>query len=275
MIGSNRAVHFFLVESGNWKQQAAEIIVELPVSITVNGETWLTFMCTPTDLEALAIGFLFNEKIIDSAEELASVRVCPAGDNIDVWLTHNAEKPKNWKRTSGCTGGVTAVDTSIPASIPVEYNFTLPAERVGILIGDLFDAQELYRTMGGVHTSALSDGVSILVSAEDVGRHNTLDKIAGRCLLERLTPQNRILLTTGRISSEMLQKAARIGAPIAISRTSPTSLSVQMAEQLGITLIGYARRTSFKLYTHPDRIIFPAGQRDTPTRQETKTHETS
>ena len=229
----------------------------------------------PPILKPLRLAFSLTKELSTDAEELASVRVCPAGDNIDVWLTHNAEKPKNWKRTSGCTGGVTAIETSIPVSIPVEYNFSLPAERVGILIGDLFDAQELYRTMGGVHTSALSDGVSILVTAEDVGRHNALDKIAGRCLLERISPQNPILLTTGRISSEMLQKAARIGAPIAISRTSPTSLSIQMAEQLGITLIGYARRTSFKLYTHPKRIVLPAEHRDIPTRQETQTHETS
>jgi FdhD protein len=117
----------------------------------------------------------------------------------------------------------------------------------------LFDSQELYRETGGVHTSALSDGEKILVSAEDIGRHNTLDKIAGLCLMNNIWPDARILITTGRISSEMLQKAARLQAPILISRTSPSSLSIEMAERYGITLIGYARRQRFNVYSNAQR----------------------
>jgi FdhD protein len=100
----------------------------------------------------------------------------------------------------------------------------------------------------------LSDGVEVTASAEDIGRHNTLDKIAGLCLLHDLHPERRILMTTGRISSEMIQKSARIGATIVISRTSPTSMSIQLAEQMGITLIGYARASQFNIYSHPERI---------------------
>jgi len=119
----------------------------------------------------------------------------------------------------------------------------------------LLSSQELYRETGGVHTSALSDGEKILIVAEDIGRHNTLDKIAGRCLMENIWPDERILLTTGRISSEMLQKAARLGADAVISRTAPSSLAVEMAESLGITLIGYARRDRFNVYAHEERIV--------------------
>ncbi len=93
-----------------------------------------------------------------------------------------------------------------------------------------------------------------MVAAEDIGRHNTLDKIAGQCLLRQLWPSTRILITTGRISSEMLQKAARLRAPILVSRTSPSSLSIEMAERYGITLVGYARRQRFNVYTHPRRV---------------------
>jgi FdhD protein len=118
----------------------------------------------------------------------------------------------------------------------------------------LFESQSLYRETGGVHTSALSDGESVLLAAEDIGRHNTLDKIAGMCLMRNVRPEKRILITTGRISSEMLQKAARMDVPILISRTSPSSLSIEMAERYGITLIGYARRHRFNVYSNSHRV---------------------
>jgi FdhD protein len=130
----------------------------------------------------------------------------------------------------------------------------VPPEAIGHLVESLFQSQALYRETGGVHTSALSDGERIVIVAEDIGRHNTLDKIAGLCLTNRIWPKTKILITTGRISSEMLQKAARLGAPILISRTSPSSLSIEMAERYGITLIGYARRDRFNVYSNSQRI---------------------
>jgi FdhD protein len=129
-------------------------------------------------------------------------------------------------------------------------------------VDGLFESQALYRETGGVHTSALSDGEQIVLVAEDIGRHNTLDKIAGLCLMKNIWPDTRILITTGRISSEMLQKAARLRAPILISRTSPSSLSIEMAERYGITLIGYARRNRFNVYSNSQRI--QTGEEEVP-----------
>jgi FdhD protein len=118
----------------------------------------------------------------------------------------------------------------------------------------LFHVQELYRQSRGIHCSALSDGSSLLVHAEDIGRHNTLDKLAGQLLLEPVEFQPRIIFSTGRISSEMLQKSARLGASIVVSRTAASSMAIELAQQYGITLIGYARRASFNVYTHPGRL---------------------
>ncbi len=297
MAETNKAVDVILFDTSFWSQEAAEVIVESPVSLTVNGELWLTFMCTPVHLEAMAVGFLFNEGIIQSKDQVADVRLCPAGDNVDVWLTHAAEKPEKWRRTSDCTGGVTSIENleslqfsrqaaeagnsnpqnpdtgqqfhnqeNGPGSTPSiqPAGLTLTPEQVTGLIGKLFEAQELYRRSGGVHTSALADSQDILVTSEDIGRHNTLDKIAGRLLLEELQPAQRIILTTGRISSEMLQKSARMGAHIIISRTSPSSLSVHLAEAWDVTLIGYAKRTGFRIYTHPERILTPEISTQTP-----------
>lgn len=254
MKPANQPIQYHQVSPGQWETIDAEVIVETPVSLTVNGDVWLTFMCTPIDLEAMAIGFLFNEGLIKSAEEVADVRLCASGDNVDVWLHHSVDKPVKWRRTSGCTGGMTSVDHEAPSQ-PIANGGVLGADQVGKLINQLFESQQLYRASGGVHTSALCDGQNILVVAEDIGRHNTLDKIAGHCLMEKIDSSKRIILTTGRISSEMLQKSARLKASIVISRTSPSSLSIELAQKWGITLIGYARRNRFNIYAHPERIV--------------------
>ena len=255
MITPQKAIHYKRYEFHKWKPFDAETIVESPVSLTVNGKVWLTFMCTPVNLEAMAVGFLYNEGMIESMDEVEDVRVCEHGDNVDVWLSHSVEQPQSWRRTSGCTGGVTAVDALARVDVSFDSDQpSVPAESIGAMVEMLFESQELYRETGGVHTSALGDGEKIICSAEDIGRHNTLDKIAGLCLMRYTWPDTRILMTTGRISSEMLQKAARIGAPILISRTSPSSLSIEMAERYGITLIGYARRDRFNVYSNSQRI---------------------
>ncbi len=254
---------FYQYQPGGWAALKSPVIAEEPVSLTVNGRIWITFMCTPVDLEALAIGFLFNEGILESMDEISSVRVCPTGDNVDVWLSHGAKEPDRWRRTSGCTGGVTAVtmDPLEKQLVPeAGWNgFYLPPQKICKLVAQLYDRQDLYQQTGGVHTSALCNGEEIVLVAEDVGRHNTLDKLAGKALLERLTSPRPVVLTTGRISSEMLQKAARLGAVVVVSRTSPTSLSVQLAEKMGLTLVGYARRDRFRVYTHPVRISANTG----------------
>jgi FdhD protein len=250
-----KSIHYEQYEFQKWKSFDAETIVETPVSLTVNGEVWLTFMCTPINLEALAVGFLYNEGIIEKMDEVVDVRICEHGDNVDVWLDHAVEQPISWRRTSGCTGGVTAVDLLAKPNVSLHNTEAkFQPEEIELFVGMLFEAQVLYRRTGGVHTSILSDGNSVVVSAEDIGRHNTLDKIAGLCLMNNIWPELRILMTTGRISSEMLQKAAKLNAPILISRTSPSSLSIEMAERYGITLIGYARKQRFTVYTNMQRV---------------------
>jgi FdhD protein len=255
MISPRKTIEYDRYEFQKWEHHDAETIVETPISLTVNGTVWLSFMCTPLNLEAMSVGFLFNEGIIQRMDEVADVRLCEHADNVDVWLHHPAEQPTNWRRTSGCTGGVTAVDLLAKPNLSLIGNsFQVRPDAIMNLVEKLFESQELYRDTGGVHTSALSDGEKVLVAADDIGRHNTLDKIAGLCLMNNIWPENRILITTGRISSEMLQKAAQLTVPILISRTSPSSLSIEMAERYGITLIGYARKHRFNVYSNGQRV---------------------
>jgi len=255
MIAPQKTIQYTRYEFKKWVHHETDTIVETPVSLTVNGKVWLSFMCTPVHLEAMAAGFLYNEGVIEGMDEVVDVRVCEHGDNVDVWLNHPAEQPSNWRRTSGCTGGVTAVDLLAKPEVSFSASrLQVDPEAVGLLVEMLFESQSLYRETGGVHTSALSDGETVLLSAEDIGRHNTLDKIAGLCLMNNVPSEDRILITTGRISSEMLQKAARMRTPILISRTSPSSLSIEMAERYEITLIGYARKHRFNVYSGGYRV---------------------
>jgi len=246
--------------ASGWETTDISLIAEANVDLTVNGKTWLSFACTPAQLEALAVGFLYNEGFIQSREEIALVEVCKQGLSVDVWLNKTLERPTHWQRTSGCTGGLTAANQArvFPAAFKTE---PISPETVFRCMAQLSLGQELYRETGGVHTSILSDGQEVRVRAEDIGRHNTLDKLAGHMLLDGLQIHPLMVATTGRVSLEMMQKSARLGAVMVLSRTSPTSQSVALAEAAGITLIGYARRSEFQVYTHAERLsTIPAGR---------------
>lgn len=246
----------YKADSG-WSSIDARVITEATIMLTVNGVEWLSFTCTPSDLEALAVGFLFNEGIIQTRDEIAAVDVCKQGTNIDVWLSHPAAQPRQWRRTSGCTGGLTATeDVARPvAAVSAAASLQkIPPQTLLDCMEQLLEVQNLYREVRGVHCSGISDGQVIRVKAEDIGRHNTLDKLAGLVLLNDIQIQRPIVATTGRVSSEMLQKSAQLRAIAVVSRTSPTSQSVSEANRLGITLVGYARRNQFQCYAHPERL---------------------
>jgi FdhD protein len=162
-----------------------KIIREAEVDLTVNGAKWMTFLCTPEYLEALAVGFLFNEGVISSARELASVRVCPEGDNVDVWLNHQAEQAKTWRRTSGCSGGRAGEDSGMDHPV-ADHPSPISTATINRMMTLLYDSQGLHQETGGTHSTALSDGNELVLHIEDIGRHNTLDKIAGEMLLKEI-----------------------------------------------------------------------------------------
>jgi FdhD protein len=240
-----------------WQQISTGVIGETDVTLFVNGEEWLTLACTPTNLEALAVGFLYNEGIVRAMADIALVKPCNGGCNLDVWLNKTVERPRHWRRTSGCTGGVTSTQASLARPAATDTH-AFSAESILAAMDQLLEVQALYRETRGVHCSAISDGQSIRYLAEDIGRHNTLDKLAGMLLLKPEILAHRLMLTTGRISAEMLQKSARLEVAVVISRSSPTTLSIEQAQTQGITLIGYARHGQFSVYTHPERVLIPA-----------------
>lgn len=237
----------------SWKKSNHTPPDENSVSLTVNGETWLSFRCSPFHLEELAIGFLFNEHIIKSISDVEIVKLCENKKNIDVWLNHGAKKPDAWENTSGCTGGKTSM--KIKEENVMFDDIKIEPQLIFDLFALLLSKQEAYRETRGVHCSLLSDGEDYHLVAEDIGRHNTIDKLAGLLLLDnKQNWKQKIILTTGRVSSEMIQKSVRLGASIVVSRTSPTKWSIEFANEHNITLIGYTRRNEFTVYSNPHRL---------------------
>lgn len=229
------------------------VIREAPLTIEIDGKEMVTLLCTPTRLNCLVLGFLYLEGIIESLDEVALMEVC-AEETIAKVKLNRPWEPERVRRvlTSGCGGGTTFLSELDLA--PIEGEVRVGVEDIFHGMRLLLDGASVYRETGGVHTSALYHEGLILAMAEDVGRHNTIDKIAGECLLRGISPQGKTLLTTGRISSEMLLKAAKMRVPILVSRSSPTHLAVRLAEQLRVTLIGYLRGQSMNIYAGRERL---------------------
>jgi FdhD protein len=224
-----------------------EVVREQPLTISVNGVRFLTLLCSPMQLEALVLGYLWMEKVIGDVDDVTSLTVSPVDGQAEVTLRMPVDLPTERILTSGCGGGITfRIDhrlfPRLRSSLRVRPQDLIARMR------DLFDAAVHYKSSRGIHGAALADASGLLVVAEDVGRHNAVDKVKGEALQRGIPTEDRILLSTGRISSEMLLKAARMGVPVVASRTSPTEMAVALAEQLNVTVCGYVRGDSMNVY---------------------------
>jgi FdhD protein len=232
------------------------VVQERPLALYVNGQELVTLLCTPSKLEALVVGFLSFEGLIRGLEDIRSLTVLEDEGYADVRLTSEFVPPRRRVHTSGCGGGITfSLETRHSAA--QSDNSTVDPKSLFPLIRGLYVEAHAYRESRGIHAAALADGEKVLIVTEDVGRHNAIDKICGEAMLRGVPTEGKILLATGRISSEMLRKGAHMGTPIVVSRTSATTLSIDLAKRLGLTLIGYVRGDSFYVYSHPERLVIP------------------
>jgi FdhD protein len=226
--------------------------MEMGLTIYVNQQELLTILCTPSKLNYLVLGFLYAEGIITGISDLVMMRVCEDDALADVRLKDSAYAlPTKRTLASGCGGG----SVFKFEGQRIDSDLVAKPEDVLSLMRRMQEEMDLQRLSGGVHTSALCDKENLLVMAEDIGRHNTLDKIQGECLMRGIATRDRLLLTTGRISSEMLLKAASMQVPLVVSRHSPTGGALSLARELGITLVGHVRSRSLMVYAHPERLL--------------------
>ena len=240
---------------------------ETPIAFTYGGSTHAVMMATPADLEDFAAGFALTEGLIGADAGPLEVEIVASDLGVELrsWLPGEGQRQYAARRRSmaGPTGcglcGVESLEQAAREPPSVGDELRVEAAELIRAMDRLPGDQTLNRQTRAVHGAAFwrpSD--NLLILREDVGRHNALDKLAGALLRKRVAGKDGVVLMTSRVSVELIQKAARIGAPIIAAISAPTALAVRTAEACGITLIAVMRGRDFEVFTHPERIVEPA-----------------
>ena len=243
------------------KKDTEDIVTrELPLTIILNNRELVTLLCSPADLRYLAVGFLSSEGLVKSKDEIKKITV----DNRRGVVRMETEEDNEFadelifKRfiTSGCGRGTSFYSAAdVRGQAKVESDTRISVLELFSLVKEFQHCSQMYRATGGVHSAALCDTTSILIFAEDIGRHNAIDKIFGQCTLKDIQTDDRMIITSGRVSSEILLKVAKKDIPLLISKSAPTDLGVRLANDLGITLIGFVRGKRMNVYANGWRIV--------------------
>jgi len=259
---------------GKLESLADVVVVEEPLEIRLKGEPFQVLMRLPGLEKELALGFLYTEGIVRELSEVITIHFCGTATDpmlppnvVDVTLTDAAQSRVGRRHLevaySSCglcaKEAVAEICQKVP---PVASALTIDPDKLMSLMSRLTEAQIIFHQTGGTHAVALAtpDG-SVFLSAEDVGRHNAMDKVIGRALFERRNLGEMICLLSGRISFEMALKAIRAGIPILAAVSAPTTMALSLAQELNLTLVGFARDDRMNIYTHPERLegLAPGG----------------
>jgi len=274
---------WFLPAEGKPERAQTHVVEEAMISIDVDNVGWYTLMWTPTDSSrevlgftadagmmaatedpevlALAAGFMFTEGLIGSIADIAKMEICASDPSIvQVQLVDPAAvtvRRKDVVMGSACgvCGERESVENAVDGLVPAAQTIQLSSEQFGQLMAAMRELQRVFGMTGGAHAAAVFDrNARILAVAEDLGRHNALDKVIGKCLLTRTDLRGCGALLSSRMSLEMITKAARAGFEIVAAVSAPTSLAIDIGERFGITLCGFVRGGRATIYTHPERI---------------------
>ena len=258
--------------SGQWlvtgaaEAPAPAAPAEQPVAIVIDGQSQAVLMATPSDLQDLATGFALTEGMIDDAADIQGAEIVavttsglPAHE-ARLWLRPGvaarlSERRRQMLGPVGCgLCGIDSIDQALPAIIPVTADLRISPADIGAAMAALTEGQVLYRDTPAIHGACFRSATGDALVREDVGRHNALDKLIGALARDGRGPSGGIIAMTSRMSVDLVQKSARMNAPVLVGAGAPTALGIRWAEACGITLIGRARRGDFDLYTHPERM---------------------
>lgn len=234
------------------------VVREIPLTLKLAEKELVTLLCTPADLEDLTTGFLFTSGIINKAGDIKEIII-----DRERWISYAELVDKNnmeelaFKRlyTSGCGRGILFYNIAdIANRAKITSDLSIRAEKINVLMGDLQKKSGVYRLTGGTHSAAIADAGGIVLFREDIGRHNAIDKVVGGGLKRGFSFGDKIILTSGRISSEVLLKIQKCGVPVIVSRGAPTDQAVMLARDMQVTLVGFARGSRMNIYSSGERI---------------------
>jgi len=239
---------------------------ERPVALTFNGSTYAVMMASPADLLDFGIGFCLNEGLVETARDILSIETVDLalGCEVRIWLAeaHAERLAKRRRAMAGPVGcglcGIESLEQACPPPARVAAPVKFRPGDILRAMGALRPLQRHHQATGAMHAAAFWDGNAIRMVREDVGRHNALDKLAGAIARAGLTTSRGAVLMTSRVSVELVQKAARIGVPLLVAVSAPTSLAIETAERAGLTLIGIARDDGYEIFSHAGRLKFEA-----------------
>lgn len=239
------------------------LICEYPLTIILNQKKIATLLCSPENLKAMTLGFLRTERFIAKVEDVTYFKLDEARSVVEVETENkdvSVEKfhSKKVDLRSLQDDNSTSVSNFFDSvnCEPVESNIVLPFQKIYEFMEKNLSYSQVFRKTGGAHCVSLCDTEDIMVTCEDVARHNALDKVIGESLIRKIFLKDKIIILSGRVSFEMILKAAKLQIPIVISKSAPTSLSVALAKKLNITLIGFVRGRKMNIYANEQRIKY-------------------
>jgi FdhD protein len=238
-----------------------EIACEFPLTLQVDGEEFATIVCTPSDLQDLSIGFLASEGVILTADDVESLTIDEDRGFAYIRLVRpqSTGKTNYAKRFIGSCCGKSRqfyFQNDVRTARTVTSRHRITAQQCVELMRMLHERSDDFRQTGGLHNAALCTASQPVAVRSDIGRHNALDKLFGYCLQGRIPASDKIIAFSGRLSSEVVLKTAKIGSGILLSKSAPTDLALRLAEDLGITCAGFIRGSAMNVYTHAQRIVW-------------------
>jgi FdhD protein len=250
----------FTNDEETWLELDDDIAKEYPLTIIVNGEEFATMVCTPDYLEDLVIGFLASEGLIRFKSDIKNMSIDESRGfaYIDLHVKQSIHQQYFSKRFIGSYCGKSRqfyFHNDVKTAKTAVTNIKVSVEQCFHLMKNLQNESSIFQQTGGVHNAALCSENNIIVARSDIGRHNALDKLYGYCLLQQIHARDKIIAFSGRISSEVLLKVSKIGVGILLSKSAPTDLALELAEDLNITVVGFIRGNKLNVYTHPERIL--------------------
>lgn len=258
-IETNRKILRFSNGEAAYKED--RVVTEYPLTIKVNNKEFVTMVCTPEHIEDMVIGYLASEGVIRKYEDIHDIWLQEEEGYVHVKtakINSYYEQFHNKRYITSCCGasrqGFVFVNDKFTAKRMKNRRVKISVEDCFRLMNEMQSSAHTFQQTGGVHNASLCDHNGIILSRMDIGRHNALDKIYGYCLKNRITMRDKILVFSGRLSSEILLKTAKIGCEVVLTKSAPTELALNLAEELQITTVGFIRNQSLNIYTYPERI---------------------